>query len=182
LKRPPFTSRVRQPSDSPGFLLWKVSNAWQRAIRAALAPFGLTHGQFVLLTTATWYGAERESPLTQAQLAELASVDIMTTSQVVRALEKARLLRRAVLASDTRARAITVTPAGVELVGRAVVAVETADAAFFEPLGARAPAFLGAMQRLMATSVSPDSTAAAPRPATAPAPAARQRRGRAGAR
>ena len=56
-KRPPLPSRVG-PGDSPGFLLWKVSNAWQRQIRAALQPFSLTHSQFVVLATATWFGAE----------------------------------------------------------------------------------------------------------------------------
>jgi len=33
-----------------GFMLWQVTNGWQRAIRAALAPTGLTYVQIVLLS------------------------------------------------------------------------------------------------------------------------------------
>jgi MarR family transcriptional regulator, organic hydroperoxide resistance regulator len=163
MTRPPFQSRVRQPGDSPGFMLWKVSNAWQRAIRAVLAPLELTHAQFVLLATATWYGAQREGALTQAQLAELAGVDSMTTSQVVRALEEAGLMQRAVHATDTRARSVSVTRAGNELVRRAVVAVEEADAIFFAPIGTGASAeFLGAMHRLLEPREKAEPAEAAP--------------------
>ena len=37
--------------DSPGLLLWQVTNRWQSAQRAALKPLGLTHVQFVLLAS-----------------------------------------------------------------------------------------------------------------------------------
>jgi DNA-binding MarR family transcriptional regulator len=82
-------------------LLWKVSNAWQRRQREALLPFELTHSQFVLLATATWYGGSET--LTQARLAELSGVDTMTTSQIVRALESAALLKRHAHPGDPRA-------------------------------------------------------------------------------
>ena len=45
---------ARDADDSPGFLLWQVTNKWQAAQRAALKPFGLTHVQFVLLASLTW--------------------------------------------------------------------------------------------------------------------------------
>ena len=47
------------PDDSPGFLLWQVTNRWQAAQRAALKPHRLTHVQFVLLATLTWLDAGR---------------------------------------------------------------------------------------------------------------------------
>ena len=60
-------------------------------------------------------------------------------------------MQRAVHATDTRARSVTVTRPGHELVRRAIVAVEEADAIFFAPLGkAGASAeFLAAMHRLL---------------------------------
>jgi DNA-binding MarR family transcriptional regulator len=131
---PPLPSRLPSPSVSPGFLLWKVSNAWQRRQRAALEPFELTHSQFVLLATATWFGASET--LTQARLAELSGVDPMTTSQVVRTLEAAQLLERRSHPDDPRAKAIQVTDAGRAKARAAVVAVEETDAAFFSPLAA----------------------------------------------
>jgi MarR family transcriptional regulator, organic hydroperoxide resistance regulator len=130
----PLPSRLSGPAESPGFLLWKVSNAWQRRQRAALQPLGLTHSQFVILATSTWFGASET--LTQARIAELSGVDVMTTSQVVRALETAKLLERRAHPDDPRAKAIVVTEAGREKAKKAVVVVEETDAAFFEPIAA----------------------------------------------
>jgi len=130
----PLPTRLAGPGQSPGFLLWKVSNAWQRRQRAALQGFELTHSQFVLLAAATWFGAEET--LTQARLAQLTGVDPMTTSQVVRTLEAARLLERRRHPADPRAKAIFVTEAGRAKARKAIVAVEDTDAAFFAPLGA----------------------------------------------
>lgn len=133
----PLPTRLAGPAESPGFLLWKVSNAWQRRQRAALQPLGLTHSQFVLLATATWFGASET--LTQARLAELAGVDVMTTSQVVRALEAAALMERREHPEDPRAKSIRVTARGREQAQKAIVVVEKTDADFFATLGERTP-------------------------------------------
>ena len=42
------------PDYSPGFWLWHATLRWQREIAAVLAPLGLTHVQFVLLSCAWW--------------------------------------------------------------------------------------------------------------------------------
>src|SRR3954447_5865618 len=78
--------------ESPGFLLWQVTNRWQAAQRAALKPFGLTHVQFVLLASLTWL--EGDGPITQRRLAEHAASDPMMTSQVLRLLERRGLVSR----------------------------------------------------------------------------------------
>jgi DNA-binding MarR family transcriptional regulator len=143
---PPLRTRFAKPEESPGFLLWKVSNAWQRRQRAALQPFGLTHSQFVLLATATWFGAS--GTLTQARLAQLAGVDAMTTSQVLRALEGASLVERRDHPDDPRARAIVVTAKGRETARKALVAVEETDRTFFAPVGARTARLVAILQTL----------------------------------
>jgi len=129
---PPLPTQHSGPSTSPGLLLWKVSNAWQRAVRQALKPFELTHSQFVILATATWFGAKES--LTQARLSALSGIDPMTTSQLVRTLEAAGLVERSEHRDDPRAKAITATEAGRQRARSAVVAVEAADAAFFKPV------------------------------------------------
>ena len=106
----PLLSRFSGPYESPGFLLWRVSNAWQREQRNALQQFGITHTQFVALAVAGWFG--QQEPITQVRLAELTGSDPMTISQVVRALEKMALFERAPHPSDTRAKVITVTEEG----------------------------------------------------------------------
>jgi len=49
-----LVSEYADAGDSPGFMLWRVTNAWQAAQRAALHPCGLTHIQLVLLASLTW--------------------------------------------------------------------------------------------------------------------------------
>jgi DNA-binding MarR family transcriptional regulator len=132
--------------ESPGLLLWQVTNRWQAAQRAALKPFALTHVQFVLLASLTWLESDR--PVTQRQLADQAVTDPMMTSQVLRALEQRTLIQRAHHPDDKRAVAVTVTPAGSELANRANVAVEACDRAFFSRLGPAVGSFSAALRTL----------------------------------
>jgi DNA-binding MarR family transcriptional regulator len=138
------------PEESPGLLLWQVTNRWQAAQRSALKPFGLTHVQFVLLASLTWLGSDLGTggPVTQRELADHAATDPMMTSQVLRALEGMGLVERLAHPQDGRARALAVTEAGRDLANRAVVAVEACDRAFFAALGSRGAAFTGALAQL----------------------------------
>jgi len=128
---PPTSSRFADgPASSPGFLLWHVTHAWQRAVAAALAPLDLTHVQFVLLASVWWLEQQGCMP-NQLQLARQAGTDVKMTSQVVRKLEAKALIERAVDPADTRARRLRATRPGVRLARRAIVAVEDVDARFF---------------------------------------------------
>lgn len=120
------------PGSSPGFLLWHVTLAWQRAVTAALAPYELTHVQFVLLAC-TWWLTEQSGPPTQVETARQAGADVKMTSQVLRTLEDRQLLTRTVDPADSRARRVRPTGAGMRLARRAVAAVEQVDADFFGP-------------------------------------------------
>ena len=137
-----------EAQDSPGLLLWQVTNRWQAAQRAALKPFGLTHVQFVLLASLTWL--ESDGPVTQRDLAAHAATDPMMTSQVVRALQQRDLVDRAPHASDARAWALSVTAAGAALANDAVAAVEACDGAFFATLGSGLPRFSAQLRALAA--------------------------------
>lgn len=48
----------KHPDDSPGFLLWQLTNQWQREQRKALNKIGLTHGQFVVLANVLWLSSQ----------------------------------------------------------------------------------------------------------------------------
>lgn len=141
-------SRFRTADESPGLLLWQVTNRWQAAQRAALAPFDLTHVQSVLLASLTYSSAGREDPVRQRDLAEYAATDPMMTSQVLRTLAQKGLIERRDHPSDRRAKALVATEAGVALVNRAIVAVEACDAEFFAPLGAEDGAFARSLRQL----------------------------------
>ncbi|HEV2635394.1 MAG TPA: MarR family transcriptional regulator [Actinocrinis sp.] len=145
---PRLNTRFGDAEESPGLLLWQVTNRWQAAMRAVLKPFGLTHVQFVLLAALSWLGAD--GPVTQKALADHAATDPMMTSQVLRALEAQGLVERRPHPQDGRARALAVTAEGRELADRAVVAVEACDAEFFAPLADSADGFTRALRQLKA--------------------------------
>lgn len=142
-------SRFPAAAQSPGLLLWRVTNRWQAAMRAALTPHELTHVQYVLLASLTWLGdREPERLVTQVDLAAFAATDPMMTSQVVRALERAGLVERLPHPTDGRARVLRATPEGAAAARRATADVEAADAAFFSQVDAGA--FAGQLEQLAA--------------------------------
>lgn len=121
------------PTTSPGFQMWLVMLAWQRAIKAVLRPFELTHVQFVLLA-GTWWLSSRDGPPTQTQLAAHCHTDPMMTSQVLRRLEDKRLVERLEDVTDTRAKRVRLTDSGQTLLTQTMPAVDSADSAFFAPV------------------------------------------------
>lgn len=143
----PLASAFEGPDDSPGYLLWRVSNSWQREQRNALQPLGLTHTQFVVLAVASWF--EQKEPLTQIRLSQLTGSDTMTVSQVVRTLEKAGHLARIAHPTDTRSRVIYVTKTGRELAEQAVQVVEATDKNFFTPLGDNGHSLITLFRKLL---------------------------------
>lgn len=140
-------TRFRTPRESPGFLLWLVTNAWQRQLRAALDPLDLTHVQFVLLASLAWLSRDGAT-ITQVRLARQARTDEMMTSQVVRALDRKGLLRRGAYPADQRARGLQVTPKGLHLANKALRLVERADARFFAGVGRDLPRLVTMLRAL----------------------------------
>jgi DNA-binding MarR family transcriptional regulator len=130
-ERPPFGSR---PEVSPGFLLWRTTLRWQRAVAAALKPLGLTHVQFVLLASVWWLSEQARSPSElpiQAQVAAHAEADVMMTSSVLRTLEARGLVTRRPDPADARVKRLAVTDQGRRRALDAVAVVEAVDADFF---------------------------------------------------
>lgn len=146
MRKSKLQTKFDNPQVSPGFLLWQISNKWQAEQRKALAIFGLTHVQFVLLASLTW--ATGKTSFTQKQLAMHARTDIMMTSQVVRTLEQKDLLTRAISPNDGRSFVLTPTQAGIALVNKAIVVVEAVDKRFFAVLGEDVPSLILMMQQL----------------------------------
>jgi DNA-binding MarR family transcriptional regulator len=133
---------------SPGFLLWRATNRWQRHLRDALQSTGLTHVQFVLLAAARDLAASG-APVTQTAVAARANTDLMMTSQVVRALERRGLLARSPHPADRRARIVAVTPEGARVAEEAGALARRADRDFFGVLGDREEKFVKRLRRLV---------------------------------
>ncbi|TSD97288.1 MarR family transcriptional regulator [Skermania sp. ID1734] len=142
-----LATTFEHPDESPGLLLWQVTNRWQAAQRAALAPLDLTHVQFVLLASLTWLvGAG--GTISQRELADHAATDPMMTSQVLRTLEHKGLLQRREHPTDRRAKALVPTDEGVAVANRAIAVVEACDREFFGRLAGGTGAFVDALRGL----------------------------------
>lgn len=128
------------PEDSTGFLLWQLTNLWQREIKKALEPFDLTHSQFVLMASIHWLTLQKQD-VTQILLSSHTKIDPMTTSTVLRTLQKKGLLQRQEHLTDTRAKTVELTDNGKKIIKQAVKTVETFDKTFFAKLDAETQNF-----------------------------------------
>jgi DNA-binding MarR family transcriptional regulator len=125
-------SEFKEAKESPGFLLWQVTNIWQKHLRNELEKIDLTHVQFVLLATCQWFNQHAKiEGMSQIQLSQQAKIDVNVTSKVLRTLETRNLVLRSPHLTDTRANVITLTHAGKVLIAKANIIVEQADRQFF---------------------------------------------------
>ncbi len=145
--RPDHDGERHPAARNTGFLLWQAVNRWQRVQKRALAPFGLTPVQFLLLAGVRELDAAGGPP-TQAVLARHCRTDPMMTSQVLRTLEKDQLVTRQVHDGDGRAMVVEVTAAGRSVAAAAADAVDHAEDAFFAALGPNVSAFGDALTLL----------------------------------
>jgi len=119
-----------KPEDSLGFLLWKITTTWQRSIKRALDPFGITHPQFVIMASLLWF-QEKKQISTQVMIANMTGLDKMTVSTAVRTLLSLEYVTRAEHKTDTRAKTVQLTVSGKKLIAKMVPIVESVDAEFF---------------------------------------------------
>ncbi|MFT5180887.1 MAG: DNA-binding MarR family transcriptional regulator [Alphaproteobacteria bacterium] len=144
-------TRRRGPDDSPGILLWRTANAWQRDIRGVVKARGLTQAQFVLMLGLRHLEARtitQPLPTTQQALAKYCGVDTTMASQVLRQLEADGHLRRAP-GTDARSRALYLTDRGRQTISDLEPEVGAVDAKFFAALGDNAEMFKAALQVLI---------------------------------
>ena len=145
-KENPF--QFDKAEESSGFLLWQVTNLWQREIKKALEKHDLTHSQFVLLASIHWLTLSKQD-VTQILLSSHTKIDPMTTSTVLRTLQTKGLLKRQEHQTDTRAKTVSLTDHGVKTVILAVKTVEQFDNEFFSPLGKQTADFNKKLQTLL---------------------------------
>lgn len=134
MKSKDHTFSVEKAEDSSGFLLWQVTNLWQREIKKALEPYDLTHSQFVLMASIHWLTLHKQD-VTQVLLSSHTKIDPMTTSTVLRTLQSKGFLLRQEHSTDTRAKTVALTDNGKKIIKQAIKTVETFDKAFFAKLG-----------------------------------------------
>lgn len=128
----------KSPEESSGYLLWQVTMLWQRAMKRELDNLDITHTQFVLMSALGWLSKANQN-VTQIDIANHSNTDRMMVSKVLRTLEEKKVIKRKDHPVDTRAKVITLTPNGIELLQKALVIVHGVDTTFFDALGPYRP-------------------------------------------
>jgi len=117
--------------ESPGFVLWRVSNTWQKKFSQVLESIDLTYVEFVLLMGLDRF-SKKNQEVTQTQLATETNTDVMMTSQVLRKLEARGYVKRKDHETDSRAKKIQLTKKGLDAVEESTKLLENLDMEFFE--------------------------------------------------
>lgn len=123
--------QFKKPEDSPGFLLWQLTNHWQRLQRQALSKLGITHAQFVILAAMLWLSDSDKKEITQKIISDLTNIDKMSMSDLISTLEKKKLIKRHQSKLDGRAFSLTLSEKGRSIALKAVPVVEKIDHDFF---------------------------------------------------
>jgi len=126
-----MTFHFKTPEESPGFLLWQLTNHWQRLQREALLKLGITHAQFVVLATILWLSTTGKKEISQKIISELTNIDKMSMSDLVVLLLGKKLIKREKSKMDGRAFSLSLTDKGKKVALKAVPIVEKIDMDFF---------------------------------------------------
>jgi len=118
-------------------LIWKIFKSRQRVTQKLLEEFGLTGSQLELLG-AIYHLSKREIEVTQILLSQKTGIDPMTTSTILRNLQKKGLINRHESTTDTRARIVEVTDSGSKLFEKAVIKIKEGRAFLFKNIDCEA--------------------------------------------
>ncbi|MFF4585140.1 MarR family winged helix-turn-helix transcriptional regulator [Streptomyces sp. NPDC001388] len=137
---------------TPGFLVWRLSTKWRVAVDRAVAPLGLTHAQYALVTSLYGMQLRGERP-SQRRLADHTGLEPLYVSKLARALEAGGLIERTRDPRDPRAVQLALTEQGQDVSRRAIKVVQGLLERLLEPLGgldsARTQAFTAELTALL---------------------------------
>jgi DNA-binding MarR family transcriptional regulator len=109
----------------------RAARALARRFDAVLKPYGLTNGQFSLMTALT-----RPVPHNMGKVAALLAVDRTTLTAALKPLSRRGLVEVSADPQDGRGRLLKLTPAGRELIATAMPTWRAAHAQIEANLGA----------------------------------------------
>jgi DNA-binding MarR family transcriptional regulator len=124
--------KSKKPKEDVGYLIWRVSKYWQRGKQKLLDEFGLTSSQMELLGAIYHMSKHHRMETTQIILSQVTDIDPMTTSTILRNLEKKGFISRKESTTDTRARIVDVTDTGAQLFEMAIAKVKDKQRILFE--------------------------------------------------
>lgn len=143
-----FEFPYKQLEDSTGFLMYQISNLWQRKTTEIFKEFNLTHVQVGLMSGIAWFQVKGE-PVNQIRLAEHIRIDLAMTSQVLKKLEARNLVIRKVNPEDTRSKLLELTPEGFNLFKKTYMTAHNVKNELFGVLGKDLDKFNQMLRKLL---------------------------------
>lgn len=140
--------KFRDHTDSPDYFLWQVYTEWQKGKNEIIAEYNITSAQMTLMTAIYWVIQSGHDNM-QAIVANAAKMDKMTTSEVLKTLQKKGLVRRKKHALDTRAKVVELTEQGLEITVKALRKVNKYNINYFSALGDSKAEFIATLQKLL---------------------------------
>lgn len=110
---------IKPDENNLSFLLWRIMRLWQRERQKFLDEYQTTVSQLELLG-GIYYLNKHLGTVTQITLSQETGIDPMTTSTILRNLEKRGFVRRMPSKTDTRARVVETTSEGNALLFKAI--------------------------------------------------------------
>jgi DNA-binding MarR family transcriptional regulator len=141
------TVSLGAPRNAVGFVMWRVMHRYQRNVDHALRTADLTHLQFIVLALVAWMSREGESA-TQSELARFGEIHPMQLSNVLKALELKRLVRRKPAQRNALAKSVELTPVGLAALRIALPLVIGVQRALFGAEGLPGGRLLEALVRI----------------------------------
>jgi DNA-binding MarR family transcriptional regulator len=117
------------PNDFAGFLIWKTSNELEKYINSLLLPFDLIQSEiFHLIAIMQLVQAGKQ--VSQIEVSRSIGTTPMSTSKILRKLEKKHLISR-VVGNDSRSKSIQITNDGLKILMSTVQILGDANTTFF---------------------------------------------------
>ncbi len=148
MKKSSKTTGVKIAEQPISSALWQVYSEWNRGVKRALDSIDLTPSQSMILSSLLFLSKLQEH-VTQIDLSLHSKIDPMTTSTIIRILERKELVKRKEHATDTRAKVVVLTSYGTKMTKQAVKIIEKFDVQFFESLANRSKTFHSSLTMLL---------------------------------
>jgi DNA-binding MarR family transcriptional regulator len=117
------------PKEYPGFLIWLVSNKWEKYVNKVLSVHNLNHGEVLHLISLKTLLLESKE-VTQSNLAQYTETTTMGVSKILNSLEKLGYIAR-IQGTDSRSKSVSITPSGDTILIATAQLLNNANSAFF---------------------------------------------------
>lgn len=133
-------SEIKNKNESLGFLIWQLSNLWQRNVNSLLQKHNLTHAQYAVLDAIYNLSASTKN-IAQSKICEFAGTDKMMTSKIISSLQEKKFAKRVDNKEDLRSNSILITEKGKAACIKSKSEIKAFEAKFFSTLDKKEKGF-----------------------------------------